>query len=240
MRAALTAIQFLTRIPLARFAPTAADRARAPYWYGAVGLGIGAVLAGLERLLRPVLALDPRLVGVLIVNAVLTGALHLDGLADTLDGLGGGARGLAVMRDSRIGTYGVLGLLGVLALQYSALLRLPPAALTWALLLAPGWGRAAMVLSAVFSRPARPEGLGAAFIRDIRPAHAMAALVTVAAVAIWSRHWAGAAAGLGAAALAGLMARYFRGRFGGQTGDTLGAVNLAAETATYWLFMVLT
>lgn len=238
MRGALAAMQFLTRIPLRRFTPTAVDRARAPFWYGAVGLGLGAILAAAERLMRAWIPLEPRLVVVLVLNAALIGALHLDGLADTLDGLIGGSRGLAIMRDSRIGTFGVLGLLGALALQYSALVQLNAVDLTRALILAPGWGRAALVISAASTRPARSEGLGAAFISSVRLRHAVVSFATVLLAAVLLSGRMGIAMGAVAVGIAFGLAGCFRRRFGGQTGDTLGTVNVVVETAAYWLFLV--
>ncbi|MEE3101345.1 MAG: adenosylcobinamide-GDP ribazoletransferase, partial [Pseudomonadota bacterium] len=112
---ALYALQFLTRIPIPAWVGHAPDMlARAARWYpvvGAlVGLAAGAVYAGAATLgLAPLAGAALALA----VSIALTGALHEDGLADTLDGLGGGAtreRALEIMRDSRIGAYGAVGL----------------------------------------------------------------------------------------------------------------------------------
>ena len=103
---------------------------------------------------------------------VATGGLHLDGLADTCDGLFGGSsppERLAIMRDSRVGTFGVLGVVCILLLRWAAFLSLTSPIRRGALLLAPALGRWAMV-GAVAALPyARPEGLGKAMHRAAWP-----------------------------------------------------------------------
>jgi len=243
VRSLVAAVQFLTQLPLAGFSPSARDQARALYWYGLVGLGIGLVLAAAEIALRPLLPLAPRLVVVLGINALVTGALHLDGLADTMDGLGGRGRdraqALTIMRDSRIGTYGVLGLIAILALQFTMLATLAPRALSHALLLAPAWGRAALAFSAAVSRPARADGLGATFVAAARFPAAMIAMAVPAVAALALHDRAGLTSGVLAVIVALLLAAWFRRRFGGQTGDTLGSVNEIVETAAYACFVVM-
>ncbi|HVA64843.1 MAG TPA: adenosylcobinamide-GDP ribazoletransferase [Terriglobales bacterium] len=244
MKSLYATVQFLTRLPLPAW-PAAARRPLRAHWFGVVGLVIGALLAALDLILRPWLPIVPRIVVVLACNALLTGGMHLDGLADTADALGGFGteRALAIMRDSRIGSYGVLALLAAWGLQASLLCALPPAALTAALFLAPGWGRASMAVSAALSRPARPDGLGAAFIGaagvSAAGLGALAALTPVVVAALLCGGRPPLIAGLAALLLAASFAAVCRRRFGGQTGDTLGALNVIVETVAYGAFVVL-
>ena len=247
--AARTALQFLTRVPL----PASAGEVdgAAAYFFPVVGLALGAVLAVLELVLRSSVAVLPRLVLVWAVAVAATGGLHLDGLADTADGWGAWTRerALVIMRDSRIGSFGVLALLFGLGLQISALTSLALPRLSWALLLAPGWGRAGMVVAGALGPAARESGLGAAFIRTLRPRHAVAVLSTMLAatgLVLWAGGMPLPQVGIFSATLLGVTTLIavgwtFRCRtwLGGQTGDTLGAAQEFVVTAVLWALMVL-
>jgi cobalamin 5'-phosphate synthase/cobalamin synthase len=156
-----TAAQFLTRIPLPAADHFTEQRlAAAPRYFPLVGALVGALCAGVYI---AALAVFPASVAVLLALAaglLITGAFHEDGLADTFDGLGGGDRALDVMRDSRIGTYGAVALLSVLALKCAALIALPPLAVFTALVVAHGLSRLSAVLVIVSSRYLRDEGTG--------------------------------------------------------------------------------
>jgi adenosylcobinamide-GDP ribazoletransferase len=176
----------------------------------------------------------------------LTGAFHEDGLADTCDGLGGAAsreRALAIMKDSRIGTYGAVGLLLVLALKAAALHALALRDLHAALLalpLAHALSRAVAVALLVLLR----------YAGDAEHAKAKPMAMQASARALWvAVGWCAAGLAvalligwrvrdvlvmaLAAAAAAVLMARWLRVRLGGFTGDTLGAAQQGAELAVY-------
>lgn len=214
---------------------------RAAYFYVPVGLGIGALLAAFNVVTQRWLPLPGRIVFLLALSAVVTGGLHLDGLADTVDGVFGGRtreRRLEIMHDSRIGTFGVLGLLCILSLQFSALLGMSQSSLTQALLLAPGWGRAGIVLAASISPPARPEGLGAKFMGSVRPLHALVALVTACGLALVLSSFIAVWSAAGSIAATFLLSLYLRSRLGGQTGDTLGATNQVVETTVFWVYLL--
>jgi len=171
---------------------------------------------------------------VMATGAILTGAMHEDGLADSADGLFGGwtkERRLEIMKDSRIGSYGVLALLLAALARWSALVALIEAGPIWAVLLAVGClSRAPMAVLMAALPPARPGGLSAG---TGRPPAARVAVGLVIAGSI-------ATAACGAAALpfalaaclpALLMAGLARARIGGQTGDILGATQHLAEVA---------
>ncbi|MCS0636313.1 adenosylcobinamide-GDP ribazoletransferase [Streptomyces sp. LP05-1] len=211
------------------------------------GLVVGgcAALAGCAPLL---LGSGPALAAVasVAVPAVLTRGLHLDGLADTADGLGSGKPAedaLRIMKRSDIGPFGVVTLVLVLLAQVAALTELYAAG--WAVgaagaLVAGTVARTALTLAARRSVPAaRPEGLGAVVAGTVpaRPALVVAALVVAgcaaagATVAGWPGGLRGALAALLALAAAEALLRRCVRRFGGVTGDVFGALAETAATA---------
>uniref|UniRef100_UPI002FDA2CA9 adenosylcobinamide-GDP ribazoletransferase n=1 Tax=Phenylobacterium sp. TaxID=1871053 RepID=UPI002FDA2CA9 len=174
----------------------------------------------------------------LVMGIALTGAFHEDGLADTADGLGGGqtpARRLEIMRDSRVGTYGVIALGLVLALKAAALAQMPPAAAALALISAHGLGRGASVLAMRLS-PYAPDASGGKWKpmpQGVSRGEALSALF----LAVWPLPFlvvlvgpAGPfAAVLTGLALAALLLSLARRLIGGHTGDVLGAVEQLFE-----------
>jgi adenosylcobinamide-GDP ribazoletransferase len=230
--ALLLAIRYLTILPVrAPGQDGAVALGRSAAWFPVVGLVIGALVAGFDAL--AVKFFSPLVSAVLTVAfwKLLTGGLHLDGLADCLDGLMGRDREhrLAIMRDSRIGTFGALGLVFVLVLEVVAVAEMP-STVRWRLLVtAPVVGRAVPPLLARLFGAARHEGQGAAFVASVGLAGTVAALLVAvtAATAV-----AGAAGAMGAAlAVAGmlLVAAFLARRLGGVTGDVLGAAVEMAE-----------
>ena len=220
--------------------------ARAILWLPGVGLLLGGVGAGVMVAVGSLNATGPgRLLGAALAVtaiAVLTGGLHLDGLADTADGLGSrrpAADALAIMRRSDVGPMGVAALVLVLLVQVAAVAavpRLPLAAA--AMVLAEVTGRVSVVI-ATSSPAARPGGFGA-LVADRttateRALTAAALACAVAAAGLTVGGLALVARGL-AATLAGLLAgwlvqRTARRRLGGMTGDVFGAIiQLSAAT----------
>jgi adenosylcobinamide-GDP ribazoletransferase len=236
------AVSFLTRVPLpAALAPrgavTAVELARSQRVFPLVGAAIG-LLAGAVLALALWLGLPawPAAVLALAAQIGLTGGLHEDGLADVADGFGGRDREskLAIMRDSRIGAYGMLALLVGVLLRASALAAIAAGGA--------GAGLAALAAAGALSRagipavmralkPARADGLAAAHGRpDARIcglAAAAALLIAVPALGIEGGLLAAAAAALATAGLARLALK----QVGGYTGDVLGAAQQAAEIA---------
>jgi adenosylcobinamide-GDP ribazoletransferase len=221
------AIRFLTVVPVpGREAADPGALGRAALWFPPVGLVLGLVLAvadrGLSRLFPPLVA------ALLVVSLwkALTGGLHLDGLADCLDGLAGRdpAHRLAIMRDSQIGVFGALGIVLAVLLACAVLAELPTAARWPTLLLAPTVGRLAPLVAGVTARPATPAvGSGAAFMGALPGWAALvhtAAVLALGALVLGPFGLAVVLAGLGAAVLATwALAR----GLGGATGDVLGA-----------------
>lgn len=231
------AFTFLTRIPLpGRLAGTLRMRPEqfrsAVIWFGAVGFLLGVILTGSDYLMAglPGVGAPVATAVQLILLFLLTGGLHVDGLADTADGfLSGRERSgvLAVMRDSRIGSMGASAIVLVFLLNYVLLAGTPPEIRTAALLTAPAVSRLAMVIAMYRSVHARTEGgLATPFLEVSDLASVMVAIfITVALCSV--------AVGLGpstvlctvAAVFARTATWYSTKRIGGITGDVLGAVN---------------
>lgn len=228
----LAALQFLTIFPWPRRAERASDEiGRGAAFFPIIGFLLGAVLVCADWLLRP--HLPPVLVAVALAAllALLTRGLHLDGLADTVDGLGAGGpreRMLAVMDDPRAGVFGVVAVVFVVLFKVHAIAAL--ASDRWrTLLIAPMLARWSMTLFG-YRATAAKQGLGAHMIMHMTGARllfATASSLIVAVVVVGLR-------GLAAMALVALLAlsskRYFHRRLGGVTGDIFGAVAEICET----------
>lgn len=226
MRGARAAVTFLTRLPAGRL--DAGDFAHAPGWFAAVGLLVGGAQAVVFLLASAVWGAPLGAVCGLAAGILLTGALHEDGLADTFDGLGGGAsreRALEIMRDSRIGSYGALALALVLAATMLALVQLGPAAPA-ALVAAATLSRALMAVMLRHGPYARAQGAGAGMTgaQGVTGALATAGAAGVAMLLAALLLGAPALGGVvGLVAGAGVIWLWARRRLGGVTGDILGA-----------------
>ena len=224
------ALGFLTRLPVG----AAGSLANAAWTFPLVGLLVGAVAALVFAAARA-LSLPHEVGAILAVAAAiaLTGALHEDGLADTADGFGGGKerwQRLAIMRDSRIGSYGVIALVLSLLLRVAAIAALPgPGRVAAALIAAHVLSRAALV-PVLRSEPlARDDGLAAGVGRPpAAVANVALALAALLALLFLGISTAIAAALVVAATTLGL-ARLARRQIGGQTGDVLGAMQQVGE-----------
>jgi adenosylcobinamide-GDP ribazoletransferase len=228
------AVRYLTIVPLpGRTAHGGEALGRAASWFPVVGLGLGLVLVGVERVTS---VLFPSLLAALLtVTAwkVLTGGLHLDGLADCLDGLAGkdAEHRLGIMRDSRIGTFGAVGLILFLLLEIVAVAELPAGVRWQALLVLPALARATPPLLARCFPPARAEGHGATFRGGLRAGTAPIALVLAVGLAWVGLGVAGLLVAAAAVAAAFALAGFMAARLAGVTGDVLGAAIEVSELA---------
>jgi adenosylcobinamide-GDP ribazoletransferase len=229
MRLYIIAIQFLTIIPLP-FAVRCEkeDLGRSTAFFPLVGLTIGALLIALNCLFSPWLArslCDAILVAAL---AVITGGLHLDGLADVCDGLaarGDRERFLAVMKDSQVGAVGAVGLVLGLLLKWQALVALPIELKWQALLLFPALARFGQVLTLIGANQARQDGLGAMFLKGTGGGAMFLATLTAIAFSACLLGFKGVYA-LAAVCLFTSAGRlFFQRRLGGITGDTVGCIS---------------
>ena len=242
----ILALQSLTAVPLPISVPAGTrELGRSLIFFPLVGALLGIVLAVVDALLHRVLPVAVSTALVLIVWTLLTGGLHLDGLMDTCDGLFGGRtreRRLEIMRDSRVGSYGVLAGALQLLLKYAALVSLPGGWRWLGLVLALTCGRWAMVVVMWVFPYARAEGLGRAFKDGARAGHVtLATLLAAAALGALTRvPYSEPELALVASVPAALMAAgltawgtgaFLAPRLGGLTGDAYGAVNEVVEAA---------
>jgi adenosylcobinamide-GDP ribazoletransferase len=234
------ALGFLTAIPVRTNAPQPGDLGRAAIWFPLVGVLIGAVLAAANYLLT--FLFQPLIVSALIVAlwAALTGGLHLDGLSDCCDGLLATAlpeRRLDIMRDPRLGSFGVIGLtlfliLKVLALTFATL----DAPLTHVLLLAftPALARW-LILPVALQPQARSGGMGADFALGLSPLIlGLAAIVPLGLILLGGWRFAIAAV-IANLIMFGVIA-LARSRLGGVTGDVFGLTVELGELAVLLVF----
>jgi len=238
-RAFASALAFLTRLPVpaaGSWSPRVAGWAVA--FYPAVGLILGGASAGLAWLVLERAALPPHLlwaVALVGAHAFLTGALHLDGLSDIVDGLGGGRgdreRALEIMKDPRVGAFGVVALVLVLAAKVVAadeVLRTPGRLA--ALLACPVIARFGAVLLVVFFPTARDTGMASMVHREAPGAAVVfAALPTVAL--LWAQGGGGLVPAGAALATALVVGVFISARLRGLTGDAYGAAIELAELA---------
>ena len=241
LRAVRLSVSVLTRLPVRTHdSPDRTLIGAAMAWAPIVGLAIGAIAAGVLVLTRAAAGGDTSLLPAALALAsivAMTGALHLDGLADTADGLGcyGQAqRALDVMRDGSCGPFGVIALVLTLATQAAALGTLAETGRLIPVVLAVIAGRASFSWCARRGVPAaRPAGLGA-LVADSQPVAVPVAwwsiLLAGGLLAVPGRRWQGTlAVALAALAVIALSA-HTRRRLGGVTGDVLGATSELTTT----------
>lgn len=238
MKSLLAAISFLTRIPVGSAEFDASEVARAAGWFPLVGAMLGTVAAGLAFVLKPHLPMAAIAVLLVLFDALVTGALHYDGLADTADGFGGGKNRediLRIMRDHAIGSYGGVALAILVALKavaYFAVLTRPE----WivVLIVTPALGRWSILLLTAALPYARPSpspvdemGKGPLVLGTLIVAVTLPASVSV-------RPWIAAAVVI---AMTAMFGSYCRRKIGGITGDTLGANLQICECAALLTFL---
>lgn len=233
VRLLVAAVQFLTRLPVPAVRYDPGWLSGAAKYFPLVGAGVG--LAGAGVLVGASSVWGGAVPAVLAVGAglLVTGALHEDGLADSVDGLGGRtpAESLAIMKDSRLGTFGAAALVACLGLRVAALAALPVALAAAALVAAGAAGRFASLPLMRWIPYAGPPG--DAKVAPGRPSVgglAVAAGFGFAPILLLPPGSAAAALGLAVLCGGATAAILCRG-LGGQTGDVLGAVTAVVETA---------
>lgn len=236
------AVQFFTRLPTPQFEGFRPEWLNdAAKWFPAVGLLVGGLSAAMLWLAAQVFPMPIAAGLALAAGAVVTGAFHEDGLADTFDALGGHverAKALVIMKDSRLGSYGALALMIVTGLRWAALAALPLAlaipALVAAHAVARGGATALMArLDYVRDEDGKSKPLAVALgpfslIMALLLSALPLGLATALTPALWPAWLAGAA---GVALVHAWCARWYRRRLGGFTGDTLGCAEQLGEAA---------
>ena len=235
-----TSVAFLTRLPMPHpdgAMPGNFVRAHRlfPVVGALIGLAVGLVCLVLRSAGLPDLAAAALALG---AGAILTGALHEDGLADVADGFGGGRdreAKLEIMRDSRLGTYGALILLVGFAAKLSALSAIPDSHVVTSLIAAHALGRGILPAMAMNMPYARKDGL-AANAGQPDAATVVAALGIAFVIALLALSWANAFWAALICVLAAVFMSWLAMRqIGGQTGDVLGAAEQVAETVVLLL-----
>jgi len=238
LRGFVAGVRFLTRISVpGAHDDRPDDLARSTTYFPLIGLIVGLFGAGVYWLAH--IGWPPFVAAALATAGTiwLTGAFHEDALADACDGFGGGwdrAQVLAIMKDSRVGAYGAIGVALALALRLGALAALPPAMAMRALVAAHVLGRWSS-LPLIWRLPYVREtpGTGTSFAASVTPARlgiATAMAVAIVIVALDRQALPAFAIAMLAVLAAGA---YFRRRIGGITGDCLGAANQVVELLTY-------
>ena len=247
-----TALMFLTRLPVYGMGSgEAAVLSRATRWFPLVGAVVGMALAGTAWLALAALPPAPAVVLVLVIGVLITGAFHEDGLADVADSAGAFdiERKLSIMRDSRVGTYGALGLLLLVLAKYTLLLSLtaPTAPLFAALIaahVASRWSSVWLMARIGYARPEAANRVVADGVTDRRLAESVAvAMACLLLIGVVSGEAKVAAMALICTPVVATLVALAGGHgctraFGGITGDCLGAVNQLVEVAVLMAFVV--
>jgi adenosylcobinamide-GDP ribazoletransferase len=230
------ALSFFTRIPCYAWGDhDYAALNRAIGFWPSVGVLVGAFAALVFMLAAQLWSSATALLISMAASILLTGALHEDGLADTLDGLGGGwdaQRRLEIMRDSRLGSYGAIGLLLVLALKFAALHQLPAEQLPQLLIAAHAFSRFCGVMLAGTQNYVRDDGKAKALIGDLVRGDWLSAAIFGLLPLIWLPH-AALWGVVCAVAAGGYFGWRLRRLLGGYSGDCLGAMQQFTELAFY-------
>jgi adenosylcobinamide-GDP ribazoletransferase len=230
------ALGFFTRLPLPASwfdnSDAKDDLARAAVWFPVAGLLIAIVPAVFFWYFSGMLPATIAAGLAIALGMLLTGALHEDGLADCLDGLGGGRDKttiLEIMRDSRIGIFGGSALVFSIGLRWAALASLAPTAGIAALLIAHLTGRGAMTTALAFSTYARKQGTGTIVASGISYQNWILTIVVCLILAIILGGLSGLFASLAGLVAAATFLLYFASKAGGYTGDALGGMEQIAE-----------
>jgi adenosylcobinamide-GDP ribazoletransferase len=229
------AISFLTRLPVGNRMPSPEVLRAAPALFPIIGGAIGAFLGAFYFVLISCHIANFVAAALTVgASAMVTGALHEDGLADTADGFGGGrdvSAKLEIMRDSRIGTYGAVALLVWFFAKVGAIATLPIETVIPILAAAYAMGRGALPVLSFLLPYARADGLAATAgrptLRTVFVAIATSVVIAVLALGVTGALITSAVVAAGAAVIS-LLAMH---QIGGQTGDVLGATEQIAETA---------
>lgn len=237
------ALQFFTRLPIPGWVGfEAAWLQHASRYFPLVGTVVAAVAAAVYYAAALVLPAPVAAVLSTAASIYITGAFHEDGFADTCDGLGGGMtkeRALEIMKDSRVGAYGAIGIVCMLATKLSALALLPPHVAVAALFIAHPLSRLAATALIWRLDYVRGEGKAKPLAQQMTNAEFAIATISCALPATYLLTTAAMtpaavlAAVLAATAVAFWLGRLFVRRLGGYTGDCLGAVQQLAEALIY-------
>ena len=240
MNSFLVGLQFLTRIHIVRQTVwTAEDFGRSTRFFPLVGLVLGICYAFAAWILVSVLGMRALTAALLLIlPLLLTGGLHADGFMDTADGVFSGRereRKLEIMKDSRVGSFGVVAFVLLMFLQFALLLDMSPPLLVPVFFVMPIIGRMAMVLAVSCFPYARADGMGKTFADMADRGTVAIAAVTTSVLVIPIGLLATLALVLGIV-FALLFCRWMTAILGGVTGDVYGAATVLTETIVLAVF----
>ena len=240
MNSFLVGLQFLTRIRIVRQTVwTAEDFGRSTRFFPLVGLVLGLCYALAAWILVSVLGMRALTAALLLIlPLLLTGGLHADGFMDTADGVFSGRereRKLEIMKDSRVGSFGVVAFVLLMFLQFALLLDMSPPLLVPVFFVMPIIGRMAMVLAVSCFPYARADGMGKTFADMADRGTVAIAAVTTSVLVIPIGLLATLALVLGIV-FALLFCRWMTAILGGVTGDVYGAATVLTETIVLAVF----
>lgn len=244
----VAAVTFLSVLPmpgrmqLFQHKDASPSRSVGSAYFPLVGLLLGLLLWLLVLVFAPLVP-QFALAGLLVVALVLlTGGLHLDGLMDTCDGILGGAtreRKLEIMRDSRVGSFGVLAGACALLLKFAFFASLGEHTLPLALLVTLPSARWAMVLALRIFPGARPSGLGATFRQAVTSERVALAGMIALVIVLIAGQWIGLVVWATSSAVALVLGFWMTSSLGGLTGDCYGAIAEVAEVASLLVLVML-
>ena len=235
----LVALMFYSRIPVPKttgYSDIILNRATR--YFPAVGLLIGTLVALIFKLFNAVISTELSIILSMVAGIIITGAFHEDGFADVCDGFGGGytkEQRLEIMKDSRIGTYGTIGLILILLLKFYLLKNLFVLSIPVSLLTSHGLSRFMPVLLILFSRYSRDDekskvkpigkkisagGFGFALMMAILPLFLFKSVAVFLII-------------VPAVLISIALMKYFEQRIDGYTGDCLGATQQISEISIY-------
>jgi adenosylcobinamide-GDP ribazoletransferase len=167
----LLMLQLLTRVPINKALPCENKNFRnGANFFGFIGLLIGVCQYGLYLVLAEVMPISFAVIGIIVFDILITGALHLDGFGDTCDGFfafKGKDRIIEIMKDSRIGTFGCIGIVLNLLIKYEGYLFLANNSKSLGILIIPAVSKFSMILLSYIGKPAKEKGSGNLFINTV-------------------------------------------------------------------------
>ncbi|SDY24456.1 adenosylcobinamide-GDP ribazoletransferase [Tindallia californiensis] len=240
MKHIMQAITFLTTLPFTDHTEWKDSDYKNMAFFPLAGMAIGGLLCLTDWLLYPYLSTSVLAVILLSINFLLTGGIHIDGLADTADGYFSGKKKkdiLEIMKDSRLGTHGVVCIILVCLMKFTLLVAIPASIRLWTIFLMPIFGRLSLVLGAYRSTYARESGLGHFYIGRITVKEVAIAMVISLSMVCFLPIAGSFLAPLWMITI--LFKRLLEKKIGGMTGDTLGALLELTETLfLLWIVVI--
>jgi adenosylcobinamide-GDP ribazoletransferase len=203
-------------------------------FFPVVGLVLGAIVAAVDYLFQYIWPTTITSALAIVALILMTGGMHLDGLMDSCDGLFGRrdpVRRLEIMRDSRVGSFGVLGAISLLLVKYATIVTLVGSWRVEGLIMAPLLSRWTMSLALWYFPYGRSEGIGTAFKQSLRWPHVLIGGIFALVVAIVVGWFVGIVLFIIAAVVTMFLGWYICTRIPGLTGDSYGAINEIVEVA---------